>query len=133
MNQQTLPNSVKKLLRFITARTEQSVSDGNGANILNQASGVMHIYRGHPYLLTAAHCVKDATKNLVNVECKIKTDPVAFKKLRVLKVLASVYDLEKGLDYAVLEIDNPNNGFLSEGSVRLTNFSTSARIDLPMS
>lgn len=131
MNQQTLPNSVKNLLRFITARTEQSVSDGNGANNLNQGSGVMYFYRGHTYLLTAAHCVKDATKNLVNVECKINTDPVAFKKLRVLKVLPSVYDLEKGLDYAVLEIDNPNNGFLSEGSVRLTNFSTSARIDLP--
>lgn len=131
MNQQTLPNSVKKLLRFITARTEQSVSDGNGANNLNQGSGVMYCYRGHTYLLTAAHCVKDATKNLVNVECKINDEPVAFKKLSVLRVLPSVYDLEKGLDYAVLEIDNPNNGLLSEGFVRLTNYSTSTRIDLP--
>lgn len=131
MNQQTLPNSIKNLLRFITARTEQSVSDGNGANNLNQGSGVMYCYRGHTYLLTAAHCVKDATKNPVTVECKINADPVAFKKLRVLRVLPSVYDLEKGLDYAVLEIDNPNNEFLREDFVRLASFSTSTRIDLP--
>ncbi len=42
MSQQTLPNSVKNLLRFITARTEQSVSGSKGANNLNQGSAVMY-------------------------------------------------------------------------------------------
>ncbi len=131
MSQQTLPNSVKNLLRFITARTEQSVSDGKGANNLNQGSGVMYCYKGHTYLLTAAHCVIDATMNPVNVSYKTSVEPVNFKTLRIIRVLPSVYDPEKGLDYAVLEIENPNNGFLSEGSVRLANYSTSTRIDLP--
>lgn len=131
MSQQIIPQSVKNKLRFITAKTEQSVPDGNGAKKSNQGSGVMYCYKGHTYLLTAAHCVVDATKNPVNVECKTSVDPVNFKTLRILRVLPSVFDTENGLDYAILEIENPNNEFLREDSVRLANFSTSSRIDLP--
>lgn len=119
---------IRNKLRFITARTEQlNPNDSSGKN---DGSGVMYCYRGHTYLLTAAHCVVDATMNPVTVECKISIDPVEFKILKVLKVLPSVYDKDKGLDYAVLEIENPKNEFLKEGSVRLADVQTSKRIDL---
>lgn len=128
---QPMLNSEKNRLRFIAARTEQTIIDSKGDHVQNLGSGVMYCYKGHTYLLTAAHCVEEAGKFPVTVECKISFDPASFKILAVRKILPPVYDIEKGLDYAVLEIDNPNNGFLNEDSVRLIDYDTTLRIDLP--
>ncbi len=112
--------STTDLWNLIKIVVRTSDFDPDTSIIKNEGSGMLCCFKGKTYLLTAGHCAVNWESGNFMVEYyKTVTNGVPeFVKLFIKRKVFLVFDSSRGLDYAIFEVENPNNGFLNESRIK---------------
>lgn len=84
-----------------------------------EGSGLLYCFKGKTYLITAGHCTQFWGKGKLLIQQVVKFEygvPI-FRDIVVEKKIRNVFKKEKGKDYAIFEVKNPDNGYLNERRV----------------
>lgn len=97
------------------------IIDEDKEYVQTEGSGFLYYYKNKTYLLTAGHCVQHWNDGNLLVEQIASLDygKVNFRTLKLGRKVAFDYKPKEGRDYAIFEIEYPNNGYLNAKRVKI--------------
>lgn len=114
-----LQPEIIKLSKLTARLTEIDFKEDGSSKEVNKGSGILFNFKGNTYLLTAGHCLKCNKK----LKIEVQVSKYVYKTLSILeKPVANQYDGTSSNDYAILKVENPDNGFLDDSTVALREF-----------